>query len=37
MKEWDKETSMVLKSNELNKKQLFRLVKKNKYEVAVNF
>lgn len=37
MKEWDKETATILKSNELNKKQLFKLIKKNKYEVAVNF
>jgi len=37
MKEWDKETNVILKNNELNKKQLFKLIKKNKYEVAVNF
>jgi hypothetical protein len=37
MKEWDRETATILKSNELNKKQLFKLIKKNKYEVAVNF
>ena len=37
MKEWDKETVLVLKSTEINKKTVFKLEKKNKYQVAVNF
>lgn len=37
MKDWDKETMGVLRSTEINKKTLFKLIKKNKYEVAVNF
>lgn len=37
MKEWDKDTMGVLRSTEINKKTLFKLIKKNKYEVAVNF
>ena len=37
MKEWDKETANILRSNELNRKQLFKLIKKKNYEVAVNF
>ena len=31
MKEWDRQTSNILKSNELNKKQLFKLIKKKNY------
>lgn len=37
LREWDRDTATILKSNELSKKQLFKLVKKNKFEVAVNF
>lgn len=31
MKDWDKETMGVLRSTEINKKTLFKLIKKNKY------
>lgn len=37
MKQWDKETVDILKSTQLNKKTIFKVIKKNKYEVAVNF
>ena len=36
-KEWDKETLAQIRSNEFNKKTLFKVIKKNKHEVAVNF
>lgn len=36
-KEWEKDTGSLIRSIELNKKFLFKLVKKNKQEVAVNF
>jgi hypothetical protein len=36
-KEWEKDTASLIRSIELNKKNLFKLVKKNKQEVAVNF
>lgn len=37
-REWEKETTVLIRSIELNKKTVFKLVKKsNKYEVAVNF
>ncbi len=31
MKDWDKETVNVLKSTEINKKTIFKLIKKNKH------
>ena len=37
MRQWDRDTASILKSNELSKKQLFKLIKKKKFEVAVNF
>lgn len=37
VKEWEKEMNTGLKTNDLSKKQLFRLVKKNKYEIGINF
>lgn len=36
-REWEKDTGTLIRSIELNKKSLFKLVKKNKHEVAVNF
>ena len=37
IRQWQKETANTLKTNELNKKQLFKLIKKKKFEVTVNF
>ena len=36
-REWERDTGQLIRSIELNKKNLFKLVKKNKHEVAVNF
>lgn len=36
-RDWDRDTGNLIRSIELNKKTLFKLSKKNKYEVDVNF
>lgn len=36
-KDWDKETIGQIRTIDLNKKTLFKVEKKNKHQVAVNF
>jgi hypothetical protein len=36
-KDWEKETSQLVRVPETNKKNLFKIIKKNKYEIIVNF
>lgn len=37
VRDWERETTNILRTNELSKKQLFKLIKKKKIEVTVNF